>query len=910
MNGKTLYLVDGSAIFYRAYFAFIRNPLINSKGEDTSATFGFINSLLKVMREENPDYMVVVFDTKAPTFRHQMSPEYKSTRAKMPEELIVQLPRIREATEALGLPAMEMEGYEADDIIGTLAKAGEKKGMDVWIVTGDKDMFQLVSDKVKIYNPQKGSAPPEKLDRKGVEAKFGVPPELVIDTLALMGDSSDNVKGVPGIGPKTAQSLLKEFGSLDAILANPDKIKAKGVRTKITENVESALLSRKLVTIETAVPIEFSLNEMKREKIDFEKAKKFFLEMEFNRLLEELAKLSGHLDLRLGLDVKEEKKAASGAEYICINDIDTLEKIVCELAAMKKIAVDTETTSINAVEADLVGVSLCGEDGRAYYAPIAHEEKKRNLPRDKALKILSGLLTDKKIEKFGHNIKYDLEVFHRAGLEIEPVSFDSMLASYVINPSGRQNSLSALALEHFNYSMQPITELIGTGKKQISFAGVDVDKAAWYSAEDADYTYRLHEILSPKIDEMKLNKLYYEIEMPLIKVLTAMEEAGVRVDADYLADFSLELEKQLDKLTTEIYKVADMEFNINSTQQLSHILFEKLNLPTKGKTAKKTGYSTDVRVLEELAKIHELPKLILDYRQLGKLKSTYVDAIPALINKETGRVHTSFNQTIAATGRLSSTDPNLQNIPVRTEIGRRIRKAFLPRDKNYRLLTADYSQIELRILAHMSEDKTLIQAFKNNEDIHTRTAAEVYGVDMKDVTPEMRRAAKTANFAVIYGVSAYGLSMQSELDVTQSKEFIETYFARYPGIKKYTEEIKKFAHENGYVTTLFNRIRYLPEINAKNFQVRQFAERTAINTPIQGTAADMIKKAMIDIYEKISEMKSKMILQVHDELVFDAHRDEIEDLKAIVKDGMENAVEMKVPIVADMGIGDNWLDAK
>ncbi|PKK83549.1 MAG: DNA polymerase I [candidate division Zixibacteria bacterium HGW-Zixibacteria-1] len=910
MNGKTLYLVDGSAIFYRAYFAFIRNPLINSKGEDTSATFGFVNSILKVIREENPDYLAVIFDTKAPTFRHKMSPEYKSTRAKMPEELIMQLPRIKEATEALELPAFEMEGFEADDIIGTLAKAGEKKGMDVWIVTGDKDMFQLVTDKVKIYNPQKGSTPPEKLDKKGVEDKFGVPPELVIDTLSLMGDASDNVKGVPGIGPKTARLLLKEFGSLDAILENPEKIKAKGVRTKIMENIESARLARKLVTIDISVPVEFSLKDMRRGKIDFDKAKKFFLEMEFNRLLEELAKLTGRLDLMLDLDDKEKVMGGSKADYICLEDIEALEKLIGALSSKKEVAVDTETTSLNALEADLVGVSLCAEAGKAYYIPIGHEDKKRNLPREKALKLLSKLLADRKVQKFGQNIKYDLEVLHRAGLDIDPVSFDTMLGSYVINPSGRQNGLNALALEHFNYSMQPITDLIGSGKKQISFAKVDVDKAAWYAAEDADYTYRLRGVLAPKIDELKLHNLYYNIEMPLIKVLASMEEAGVRVDPEYLADFSLELEKQLDKLTGEIYIEAGMEFNINSTQQLSHILFEKLNLPTKGKTAKKTGFSTDVRVLEELAGIHKLPRLILEYRQLGKLKSTYVDAIPALINPETGRVHTSFNQTIAATGRLSSTDPNLQNIPVRTEIGRRIRRAFLPRDENYRLLVADYSQIELRILAHFSDDKTLIQAFKNNEDIHARTAAEVYGVDMKKVTPEMRRAAKTANFAVIYGVSAYGLSMQSELDVAQSKEFIETYFSRYPGIKKYMEETKQFARDNGYVTTLFNRIRYLPEINAKNFQVRQFAERTAINTPIQGTAADMIKLAMIDIYGKISGMKSKMILQVHDELIFDAHKDEIDKLRNIVRDGMEKAVSLKVPIVADMGVGDNWLEAK
>jgi len=910
MKGKTLFLVDGSAIFYRAHFAFIRNPLINSKGEDTSATYGFLNSLMKIMREENPDYLAIVFDTKAPTFRHEMYPEYKSTRAKMPEELVLQIPRIKEATEALNLPSLEMEGYEADDIIGTLAREGEKRGMEVWIVSGDKDMFQLVSDRIKMYNPQKGALPPEKLDREGVEKKFGVPPELVVDTLALMGDSSDNVPGVPGVGPKTAQSLLKQFGNLDAILEHPEKIKAKGVRNKISANIEQAKLSRTLVTIETEVPIEFSLKAMKHGEIHLEKAKKFFLEMEFNRLLDELVKYTGHLDLKLDSAVEEKKEAKSKVRYECIDNLTSLKKIITELSRKKEIAIDTETTSLNAIEADLVGISLCGEAGKAYYIPIGHDDKTRNLPRDEAFKLISKLLVDKKVRKFGQNIKYDLEVLHRAGLDIDPVSFDTMLASYVINPSGRQNSLNSLALEHFNYSMQPITELIGSGKKQISFAGVDVDKASWYAAEDADYTYRLKEVLAPKIDELKLNNLYYDIELPLIKVLAAMEEVGVRVDPDFLAGISKELEGQLNKLTADIYTEAGEKFNINSTQQLSHILFDKLKLPTKGKTAKKTGYSTDVRVLEELAEIHNLPRLILDYRQLIKLQNTYVDAIPRLINKETGRVHTSFNQTITATGRLSSTDPNLQNIPVRTEIGRRIRKAFIPRDDKHKLLVSDYSQIELRILAHFSEDKTLIKAFKNNEDIHARTAAEVYGVDIKNITPEMRRAAKTANFAVIYGVSAYGLSMQSELDVAQSKEFIETYFARYPGIKKYMDETKDFARKNGFVTTLFNRIRYLPEINAKNYQVRQFAERTAINTPIQGTAADLIKVAMINIHKSIAGMKSKMILQVHDELVFDAHVGELDKLKKIVRTGMEEAVELRVPVVADMGVGDNWLDAK
>jgi DNA polymerase-1 len=910
MKGKTLYLVDGSAIFYRAHFAFIRNPLINSKGENTSATFGFINSILKIIKDENPDYLAVIFDSKAPTFRHKMYPEYKSTRAKMPDELVLQLPRIRQATEALNLPTMELEGYEADDIIGTLAKKAEKRGMEVWIVSGDKDMFQLVSERIKIYNPQKGSQPPVKLDPKGVEEKFGVPPEKVIDALTLMGDSSDNIPGIRGIGPKTALSLLDEFGSVDTILKSADKIRSRATREKVRNNVESARLSRKLVIIDTNAPVEFSPDEVERKEINFKKAKEFFLEMEFYRLLEELAKQTGELDLQLDTAPESSRPSASKSIYVCIDTIDELKKLVAELSSKAEIAVDTETTSLNALRADLVGVSFCAESGKAYYLPLAHEDRKRNLPRDEAFRLLSKLLANRKIQKIGQNIKYDLEVLHRAGLQVEPISFDTMLASYLINPSGRQHNLSSLAMEHFNYRMQPITELIGSGKKQTSFARVDVDKATFYAAEDADFTYRLRGALAPRLDQLKLQKLYYDIELPLIRVLVAMEEEGVRVDPEYLAQFSKELDGQLEKLTKDIYNEAGQKFNINSTQQLSKILFEDLKLPTKGKTAKKTGYATDLRVLEELAAIHDLPRLILDYRQLTKLKNTYVDAIPRLINEETGRVHTSFNQTIAATGRLSSADPNLQNIPVRTDIGRRIRRAFIPRDKHHKLMVADYSQIELRILAHFSGDKKLVEAFKNNEDIHARTAAEVYGVDIDKVTPEMRRAAKTANFAVIYGVSAYGLSMQTDLDITQSKEFIDTYFGRYPGIKKYMDDTIEAARRDGYVTTLFNRVRYLPEINAKNYQVRQFAERTAINTPIQGTAADMIKAAMIKIHDKIKKMKSKMILQVHDELILDAHKDEIEDLGKIVRDGMERAVRLKVPIVVDMGTGDNWLDAK
>lgn len=900
---KTLFLVDGSAIFYRAYFAFIRNPLINSKGENTSATFGFVNSLLKIIREENPDYLAVAFDTKQPTFRHETYPEYKSTRAKMPDELVDELPRIRQAIDALNIPYFELDGYEADDIIGTMAKRAEKEDFDVWCVTGDKDFFQLVNNNIKVYNPKTASDAPEKMGRDEVKAKFGVYPERVIDKLALMGDSSDNVPGVAGIGPKTANTLLQQFASLEDILSGFEQIKAKGTREKIKASIDTARLSRELVTIRTDVPVAFSFQDLKRRSVNYEETKRLFLELEFNTLLKQV--------LPEAEGLPHASTEAAKATYKTISSLAELKKLVKQLSSKKEIAVDTETTSLNPLEAKLVGVSLSDGAKVGYYVPLGHSGiGQTNLPFDEAIGEIKKLLENPKVQKIGQNIKYDLEVLHRYDVDINPVSFDTMLASYVLNPSSRQHSLGFLALKYFDYQMQPISDLIGSGKKQKTFDTVPVDKATFYAAEDADFTFRLRGALAPLVHTHELNNLYYDIELPLIKVLASMEEAGIRVDPDFLSLLSEQMEEKLNALTGEIFEVAGGEFNINSTQQLSHILFEKLSLPTKGKTAKKTGYATDVRVLEELALLHPFPKLILDFRQLTKLKNTYIDAIPKLINPETGRVHTSFNQTIAATGRLSSTDPNLQNIPVRTEEGREIRKAFIPRDNDYILLVADYSQIELRVLAHYSGDKGLVDAFKRGEDIHARTAAEVYGVDLKDVTTDMRRAAKTANFAVIYGVTAFGLSQQSELDVDEAKQFIDTYFERYPDIRQYMESTKQFARDNGYVTTLFNRRRYIPEINEKNFNVRQFAERTAINTPIQGTAADMIKVAMIKIHQKMSKMRSKMVLQVHDELVFDVYKEELDELKKIAKDGMEKAVKLKVPVVVDLGVGENWLDAK
>ena len=903
-SDKTLYLVDGSAIFYRAYFAFMRNPLINSKGENTSATFGFVNSLLKILKDENPPYFAVVYDSKAPTFRHEEYPEYKSTRAKMPDDLLVQVPRIKAAVDALNIPSFEVEGFEADDVIGTIAVRAAKNGFDVWCVTGDKDYFQLVNDRIKIYNPKRANEPPEKMGPDEVEAKFGVRPDRVTDKLALMGDSSDNIPGVPGVGPKTADTLLGEFGTLEEILAHVDRIKAKGVRQKVGDNIDQAKLSKRLVTIKTDVPVEIEYDQLKRREIDYDATKRLFMDLEFTTLLKEL--LPDHEAAGIG-----ESKPAPEAEYREVKSIADLEKLTAAFAKKKEISVDTETTSRNALEAQLVGVSMTDRANAGYYIPLGHTgEGEKNLPFDEAIAVLKKLLEDSKVQKIGQNIKYDLEVLHNYGIDIDPVSFDTMLASYVLDPTARQHSLSFMALKHFSYQMQPISDLIGSGKSQKPFSVVPVDKAVFYAAEDADYTFRLRGIMAPEIESSEMTNLYYNIELPLIKVLASMEEEGIRVDEGYLGSLSRDMDIELDKIKKEIYKIAGGSFNINSTQQLAHILFEKLKLPTKGKTAKKTGFSTDVGVLEELSKLHDFPSLVLNFRQLTKLKNTYIDAIPKLISPVTGRVHTSFNQTIAATGRLSSTDPNLQNIPIRTEEGRRIRRAFVPRDTDHVLLAADYSQIELRILAHMTEDAGLIDAFKKSQDIHTRTASEVYGIELDEVTSDKRRVAKTANFAVIYGVTAYGLSQQTDMSVDEARQFIDTYFARYPGIRKYIDATIAFAREKGYVTTMYKRRRFIPEINDRNRNVRQFAERTAINTPIQGSAADIIKVAMIRIHEALKGMRSRMVLQVHDELVFDVYKKELDDVREIVKLGMEKVTKLKVPLVADIGVGDNWLDCK
>jgi len=891
---KRLFLIDGSALAYRSYFAFIRNPLINSKGENTSAVFGFTNSMLKILRDEKPDYIGVVFDTKAPTFRHEIFKDYKSTRSKMPEEMSEQLPRITQVAEVMNLPILEVEGFEADDLMGTLAKKAKEKGLEVILVTGDKDFLQLVDQDVRVLNPKRGGEEPELLNRKGVEGKLGVPPEKVIELLALMGDTSDNVPGIPGIGEKTALKLIKKFGSLENVLKNSDKVERKNVQKGLQEHADLARLSKRLVTIDTNVPFKLDLTRLKRKEFDLPRLKELFKELEFTKFLQEISSLE-----------KKEK-----VSYNIVKSEGELKSLVSELKKAGEFAMDTETTALNPIDAELVGISVSYKEKEAFYVSVGHSDRKNNLDLTFVIENLKVVLEDEKIKKVGHNLKYDLEVLNKYGIEPKGIYFDTMVASYLLNPSFRQHNLNYLTLEHLDHKMIPISDLIGSGKKQKNFAEVPVQDACSYSCEDVDFTLRLKEAFSPKLSLLSLEKLFFEVELPLIEVLAEMEMTGVSIDAAHLKKLSKQMERQLEELTSRIYDLAGKEFNINSPQQLSQVLFEDLKLPSVRKTAKRTGLSTDIGVLETLAKEHPLPKVLLEYRQFSKLKSTYIDALPKLVNKRTKRIHTSFNQTVAATGRLSSSDPNLQNIPIRTDVGKQIRKAFIPRDRNYLIMSADYSQVELRILAHFSQDHTLMNSFKKGEDIHNRTASEVFGVRIDRVTPEQRAVAKTTNFSIIYGVSAYGLSQATDMTPQEAAMFIDVYFKRYPKVKEYIEGMIELARKQGFVTTLLGRRRYIPEIGSSNRQKREFAERIAINTPIQGSAADLIKVVMIDISRILRKYKSRMILQVHDELVFEVHKDELDEIKEMVKDKMETTVDLEVPIKVDINIGENWLEAK
>lgn len=905
---KKLFLIDGSALAYRSHFAFIQNPLINSRGENTSAIFGFVRTVFQIQDGEKPDYLGVVFDTKEPTFRHKAYKAYKATREKMPDEMRVQLPKLREVIGAIGLPLIELPGYEADDVLATLALKAKEQNIEVFLVTADKDLMQIISPEIKMFNLRRTGVEVEILGPAAVKEKMGVPPAQIVDYLALVGDSSDNVPGVPKIGKKTAVLLLEQFGSLDSILDRAPEIPKNAIRESLLENTEQARLSQRLVTLETNAPIELDLAALEANKgYDEKKILELFRDLEFHSLLERF-----HV-------VQEKEKPA---EYHTIRDEKALKNLIEKLRQAGHFTFDLETTSAFPVEAEIVGFSFSCEEKVAYYVPVKAPAEGTKpftaLEMDTAggtpvdlIAALKPILSDPSIPKNGQNAKYDIIVLASYGIHVAGLAFDTMVASYLLNPSSRQHNLDALALEHFNFTKVPTSDLIGKGAKQITMREVPVEKVAYYACEDADITERLRVTFEPRLKAAGLQELFQKVEIPLINVLVKVERWGVTLDLPYLAQMSGELQQKLSGLQSEIFEMAGETFNINSTQQLGKILFEKLGMPAIKKT--KTGYSTDASVLEKLAVMHgyELPKKLIEYRELTKLKSTYVDALPKMVNPYTGRLHTSYNQTVAATGRLSSSDPNLQNIPIRTDIGREIRRAFIPEKSEWKFLDADYSQIELRVMAHLSKDKNLIEAFREGMDIHQTTAARVFGVLAEEVSPELRRRAKEINFGIMYGMGVYGLSNRLNISQEEAQAIITEYFIKYPGVNDFIIGTLADARKNGYVTTLLNRRRYLPEIRSENRNIREFAERTAINTPIQGTAADMIKLAMIGIMERFEKEKllSRMIMQVHDELVFEVPQQEISTVQQIVQNEMENALRLDVPIRVDIGIGDNWLDA-
>jgi DNA polymerase-1 len=899
-----LFLIDGHAIAYRSYYAFIRNPLTNARGENTSAVYGFLRAVLQLLDRYGPEQLACVFDSEEETERHAGFTDYKANREAMPDDLVPQFDVIFEVLEAMGIPVVVKPGYEADDIIATLARAAEEEGKDVRIVTGDKDLFQLLSDRVKIIRPAKGTnlsdiAGPELVDRK-----YGLEPGQIADLLALMGDSVDNIPGVKGIGEKTAVKLLQQFGSLDAMFERSGEIEPAHVRKKIEAGHEDAMMSRELTTL-LEVPLDVAPADLEIGKRDDGALLDLLLDLEFNQIIKEL-------DLA--------RSAPKGSADYTMVDEKGLQNLASVLLEAGSFALDTETTSLDPLEAQLVGMSFCCEEGRAYYVPVEAreetggtglfdlDESAAGIPLDRVREVLGPVLAGDATEKTGHNIKYDLMVLEAHGLPVGNVTWDTMIASYCLDPSRRSHSLDNLAMDHFRHRMIPYAELFEKGDRVKDIRSVPLEKLTEYAAEDADYTFRLRELFEPELSGTDAGKLFDEIEMPLSFVLKRMELEGMGVDTKRLKSLSGKVSKELEKLTDSIYEMAGETFNINSGKQLQHILFEKLGLPASRKT--KTGYSTDVRVLTELAVENPIAHLILEYRSLTKLAGTYIDALPKLVSGKTGRIHTSFNQTVTATGRLSSSDPNLQNIPIRTEMGRRIREAFVPRKGNL-LVDADYSQIELRIMAHLSGDPGLVSAFREEADIHTRTAARIFGVEESDVSHDMRASAKTINFGVMYGQGPRALSQQLRIPFEEAKSFIDEYFEKYPGIRDFIDGMKESAREKGYAETLMGRRRPLPEIDSGDGRLRSFAERIAVNMPIQGTAADMIKIAMIDIDAEINRqsLASRMILQVHDELVFDVPLAEKELMIELVRTRMEAAVELDVPLKVEVDTGSDWLEA-
>ena len=877
-----LYLIDGNSYVYRAYYAI--KGLTTSKGVATNAVYGFTNMLLKIIKEKKPDGIVVSFDSPVPTERHRIYEEYKAHRPEAPRELIEQIPHIRRMISAFNIPIFEMPGYEADDILGTIAKKAAARGMDVFIVTADKDMLQLVDQKLKIYDPMKDRV----LDEQFVREKYGVGPERITEFMALTGDAADNIPGIKGVGEKTAKELLSQFDSIEDLLGHPEGIKKEKLRLLVSENADKVRLSKQLATLDISVPIDFDIEEFRLREADWISFLSLLREFEFGSLMKLVP-----------------SAISSEASYETIFDKERVRGIISLIE--EEFAFDIEATSRDPVAGSLVGLALSVEKGRAFYIPISHsypgvpaQIKKSDLGA-----ILAPVLEQEKIAKIGHNLKYDMIILKQDGINVKGTLYDTMVASYLINPNKPNHSLEEVALEYLSYRKKTFTEII---RKRGSFSEVPLEEAAPYACDDAHLSFALKQVLFTKLKEHNLEDLYFTIEMPLIYVLADLEMAGVKVDLHKLEDISKELERELEGMTRRIYFLAGEEFNINSPKQLSRILFHSLGFQPGKRT--KTGFSTGMGVLEELAATHELPREILIYRSLTKLKTTYIDVLPGLINSKTGRIHTSFNQTVTSTGRLSSSEPNLQNIPIKGEWGRRMRETFIAEENNL-LLSADYSQVELRLLAHLSRDEGLIDAFRNNLDVHTRTAAEIFNIPTDKVTSEMRRIAKTVNFGVIYGISPFGLSETLSISREEAKRYIEQYFQRHPGVKAYIGKSLDEARNKGYVSTLFGRKRAVPEIKSKNATVRQLGERLTINSPIQGTAADIIKIAMINISREFKEraLRARMILQVHDELLFELPAAEVETIKNIVQQEMEGVMALSVPLKVDINFGKNWAEA-
>lgn len=897
---KTFYLIDGSSYIYRAFYGLTR--LTNAKGMPTQAIYGFAQMLLKVIRDKKPDYICVVFDSPTPTFRHESYPPYKATRQKMPEDLSVQVPYIKYLVRLHGIPQLEVPGYEADDLIATLTDRAEEAGLDTVIVSGDKDLHQLIKDPhIVQWDPQKDRLFNEEL----VKERFGVTPVQMSDYLALVGDSSDNVPGVKGVGDKTARELLQQWGSLDAIFAHVDDIKSATLRKKLQEQRDLAYLSRELVRFRKDIPTPLDLSEFTQQEPLVPELLKLYDELSFKSLADALRSEWGEL----------REAAAPKSDQPCrvdriITDSGELLELIRRLEEQDRFSIDLETTSRDSMRAEVVGVALCFQDHSAYYVPVAHcgPNCENQLTGAEVLRTLAPLLERVKPEKVGQNIKYEWVVFRRHGINLEGIGFDTMVASYLLDPGSHSHKLERIASEYLDESMISYTDITGKGKGQIGFAEVDVVRAAEYACEDAETTWRLVSVLRRKLAEAGLEDLYNYLELPLIKILAEMEYRGILVDAAKLESLSLDFEKALDQKAGLIYQMAGEEFNINSPKQLAAILFDKLGLRVLKRT--KSGPSTDVSVLEELAIEHPIVEQVLAYRSLAKLKGTYADALPRLIHPETGRIHTSFNQTVTATGRLSSSEPNLQNIPIRSEEGRKIREAFIAAPGHV-LLSADYSQIELRILAHYCRDERLVEAFHAGVDVHAHTAAEMFNVPPSMVTPEMRRQAKTINFGIIYGISPFGLAQRLRIGTKVAKTAIDRYFLRYSGVQRFIETAIRTARDSGYSETLLGRRRAIPELQSRNRTIRQLGERLAINTPIQGTAADLIKKAMIDVEHALKEknLKTAMLLQVHDELIFEVPLEELEVAREIIRNEMETVWDLAVPLKVDIGWGENWTAA-